>query len=377
MKIAINCSFFNPRSGGIKEYIYNLVSNLSILDKKNSYILYVASDCFEYAKQELPSEMLIKVTPFSSKNPIKRSILERKFFLQEEETEQFDIFHSPFFHSPRLIKSKIILTVHDLRLYRYPKTYSFLRLCFLRYAVRKSIKRCDHIIAISQFTKDEILDVFKIEKKKVSVVHEAVNKNYFTKDEVLNYDNPLLSIFQNKRFLLTVGHLEPRKNYERLLMAFEQLKKDKTNDDLKLVVVGKTAHSTKKVLDMINSNPDVHYLDFVEHKLLIWLYLNANLFVFPSIYEGFGFPPLEAATLNVVSTVSNCSSIPEVCGDSAFYFNPFDVNSISEVIDVALNDRSAYKDKQLKLDSNLNRFSWIKNASDTLNLYNKLKHNSI
>lgn len=375
MKIAVNCIFFQPRSGGIKEYIFNLVNNLHLVDSTNKYVIYVLKDQLSFARNNFPKDMCIKVVPYVSGSlieKIKRSLLIQSFWSKEEEIEQFDVFHSPFFHSPSFKKAKVVLTVHDMRFYRYPRTYTFLRYIFLKYSVKKSIERVDHVIAISEFTKQELLKAYNIPNNKISVVHESIDWDRFRRISSDLTDKMLSSSLSSSRFLLTVGHIEPRKNYLRLLHVFNNLKKQKGNKDLKLVIVGKKAHSYKRVLELIESTPDVVYLDYVSHNILLWLYQNATLFVFPTYYEGFGFPPLEAAALGTVSVVSNVSSLPEICAESAFYFNPFSCENMTNVLLEVLSNNDSINEKKKLLQGNLSRFSWKKNALETMRIYKKI-----
>ena len=127
------------------------------------------------------------------------------------------------------------------------------------------------------------------------------------------------------------------------------------------------------VLKRMNAMPDVYYLDFVSRDLLLWLYQNAALFAFPSYYEGFGFPPLEAACFGTISAVSNSSSIPEVCGDSVAYFNPFSVEEMEMALEQCLFDEAFIAEKKALLIPNLDRFSWDKNAGETLKIYQSLQ----
>ena len=157
MKIAINCQFcFAKGGGGIKEYIIQLTNHLAKVDRDNEYVLYVLEDQFEYCRTVLPARFKLKPIPYhrSLVSKICRSLFAQRFWSKEEEVEQFDVFHSPFFHAPKMKHARLLMTVHDLRLYRYPETYSFLRYQFLKRAVRESIARVDRIISISQFTKD-------------------------------------------------------------------------------------------------------------------------------------------------------------------------------------------------------------------------------
>lgn len=372
MKIAINCSICQPKGGGITEYIVNLAREIERIDHDNEYVLYVLQDLYDFCKTKLPSRFRLKKIPYNNTmiQKIKRSLFSQHFWYQEEKEERFDIFHSPFFYAPKMKRAKVVVTVHDLRLYRFPRTYNLLRYIYLRHSVKETIRRADRIISISEFTKKEIVDTCHINEEKIKVIHEAINREFFNSISIEDYRLPseLLQL-QTGRILFSLGHIEPRKNYVRLIEAFKLLKKKKGNEDLVLVIAGKPLLDTKIVFKIINETDDVLYLNYIPHKLLLWLYRNATLFVFPSFYEGFGFPPLEAASMGTVSAVSNVSSIPEVCGDTAFYFNPYDVQEIYRVIDGALSHPESIKEREEKLEEQLSKFSWRKNAQETIEIY--------
>ena len=367
MKIAINGIYYHPQAGGIKEYIYNLSQNLGKIDNENEYIIYVAQDCYQYALETLSTKMRIKQTPFTSKHKIIRGLCENMYFQTEEKRENFAIFHSPFFHCPNLLKAKIVMTVHDLRLYRFPQTYSRLRYWYLKNKVQQSLYKADQIIAISTFTKNEMIDLYELDAKKITVIHEAINRTFFSKDIIKDYTPPS-HIVPSIPFLLTVGHLEPRKNLDLLIQAFGNIK----DKNMHLFIVGKKNHGYQKTLQLIKQTPNVQYLEFIEGELLIWLYHHAKLFIFPSIYEGFGFPPLEAASLGTVSLVSQVSSIPEICQESTFYFNPYDLNELTHIIDNLLDDERLIDQKKVKLEKHLEQFSWARNARETIAVYKKV-----
>lgn len=376
MKIAINCAFYQPRGGGIKEYIHNLIANLSIEDKANEYVIYFLEENIDYARKHLPTSFKIKPIPFrgaSKFEVIRRSLLEGKFWRKEEKEEKFDLFHSPFFHAPRLKATPVILTVHDLRFFRFPSTYAFLRYIFLKYKVKNSVKRAAHIISISNFTKKEVIDAYGIDDSKITVIHEAINPERFKpKADVKGLE--IEKIIGQSDFLLAVGHLEPRKNYERLIQAFKRFIKNDSFSDFKLIIVGRKDHSYSKTIDLINKSPEIIYLDFVDHDTLLWLYGHARLHILPSIYEGFGFTPLEAASQGTVSAVSNLSSIPEICGDAVFYFNPYDITNMESTIKEALSNSNEFNEKQANLPKRLENFSWRKNALGTILCYEQTKN---
>ena len=369
MKIAINCAFFLPRGGGIAEYIRNLVSNIERIDTENEYLLYVLRNMEQYARENLPSRFRIKTMPYTTiyKDRIRRSLFEQSFWSKEEETERFDIFHSPFFHSPHFKKAKVIITVHDLRFYRFPRTYTFPRYIFLKYKVRKSVKAANHIITISDFTKRELMDAYKLSTEKITVIHEAINQERFSLEGSSSNETPEGLEYVGNEYILSVGHVEPRKNYERLIMAFQRMKDAFPN--LKLVIVGQKGHHYEHFLKLTRETRDVVYLDFVNFKRLLWLYKHARLFAFPSIYEGFGFPPLEAGSLGIVSAVSNVSSIPEVCGDAVAYFDPYNVDQIASVMTKCLSDEKYRSELREKIKPQLDKFSWRDNALQTVAIY--------
>ena len=373
MKIAINCQFcFAKGGGGITEYIIQLTNHLAKVDKDNDYVLYVLEDQYEYCKTVLPARFKLKPIPYRRNlmSKIFRSLFAQRFWNKEEEEEGFDVFHSPFFHAPKMKHARLLMTVHDLRLYRYPKTYSFLRYQFLKRAVKESIDRVDHIIAISQFTKDEMIATCGVSPDKVTVVHEAINRSFFSADRIKNYDLPQeFAYLKEGRFLFCLSQIEPRKNHLRLIKAFAAMKAQGGFDNVRLVLAGGQNLDAAPVLKAIAETPDVVYLDYVPTDMMLWLYSHATLFVYPSYYEGFGFPPLEAASLGTVSAVASVSSVPEVCGDCAFYFNPYDVGDMTRVIANALKDKTAIEEKRRMLESQLSKFSWENNARDTLKIY--------
>ena len=373
MKIAINCQFcFAKGGGGIKEYIIQLTNHLAKIDHDNDYVLYVLEDQYEYCKTVLPARFKLKPIPFHRNfvSKICRSLFAQGFWSKEEEEEGFDVFHSPFFHAPKMNRARVIMTVHDLRLYRYPETYPLLRYQFLKRAVRKSINRVDKIIAISQFTKDEIIDTCRVKPGKVKVIHEAINRSFFSVDRIKNFELPQeYAYLKDGRFLFCLSHIEPRKNHLRLIKAFAAMKAQGGFDELRLVLAGRQLLNAGPVLKLAAETKDVVYLDFVPTEMMLWLYRNATLFVYPSYYEGFGFPPLEAASLGTVPAVGNTSSIPEVCADCALYFNPYDVDDISRVIAAALKNDSVIQEKKMQPENQLNKFSWEENAKETVKVY--------
>lgn len=369
MKIALNCIYFTPKAGGIKEYIYNLVSNLESISHKHKIIYYITRRQYDDFSKLVDDKSKIRIFPYEEEQKYLRSIFQQNFWRKEEKKEGFQIFHSPFFHSPNFKYANVILTIHDLRFLVYPHTYIFPRLVYLKFQVKRSIKRAKKIIAISEFTKNEIIKYYKIDPSRIEVIHEAVNKKEFTLEN--NEKTRTINGYEIKRdkYLLAVGHLEPRKNYSHLINAYSKLEV-KIKKAYKLIIVGKKDHDFLNTLKEVEKTKGVIYLDFIPRDDLVWLYSNCKLHVFPSVYEGFGFPCLEAGISGKPTVGSNQSSIPEIAGEGGIYFNPFLTEDIKDKIEQVLSNDQLYKNLSQRAFINTEKFSWYKNAKDTLKIYN-------
>jgi len=368
MKIAINCIYYEA-GGGIKEYIHNLVKELVNLDNDFEYVFYVTKTVESTFAALTNGKGKIKIFPFESSKKIKRALFQKYFWEKEEKQEKFDIFHSAFFHSPKFKSAKVILTVHDLRFLNFPKSYEFKRYIYLKYAVKKSIKNADKIITISNFTKDEVIKFYKTNESKIKVIHEAVDPDSFALQSNTNQRTIKGNLINSSRFLLAVGHLEPRKNYIRLIEAFSLLSQS-NKDQYKLVIVGKKNYDYDNILSTIDKAlDDVIYLDFISRDDLVWLYANCKIHIFPSYYEGFGFPSLEAGLFGKPTIGANQSSIAEISGNGGLYFNPFSVQDIRDKIENVLLNESLYLELSANAELNTKKFSWKRNASETCEIY--------
>lgn len=372
MKIAVNCIYYEA-GGGIKEYIHNLVRELLSLNSEFEFVFYIPKTIEVTFLELTKGKGKIKIFPFESNKKIKRALFQKYFWKKEEREEKFDIFHSTFFHSPKFKNAKVILTVHDLRFLNFPKSYEFKRLVYLKYAVKKSIINADKIITISNFTKDEIIKFYKIEQSKITAILEAVDPNSFELKKSNNIKQRIIkgNLIVTNKYLLAVGHIEPRKNYIRLIQALSFLPKD-LQHDYKLIIVGKKNYDFDDILSVIDKASNVIYLDFISRDDLIWLYANCKLHVFPSYYEGFGFPSLEAGLFSKPTIGANQSSIAEVSGDGGLYFDPFSVEDIKNKIEKALSDESLFLELSANALLNTTKFSWSRNAIETCKIYTSL-----
>ena len=224
---------------------------------------------------------------------------------------------------PPILYPRYIYCIHDMAVFRHPEFFSILYGFYYRLMTRIAIKRASQIICVSEFTKSELKDILKVDG--VKVVNNIVENSFATLEK--NF-SPRLSRFYNKKFLIAVGSLEPRKNLNRLIRAFI----GQNFQDIHLLIIGDKGRAFADSATEQVEHRNVIFTGYVDDEDLDYMYRSAIGFVYPSIYEGFGIPPLEAMIRGCPVAASAVTSMPEVCGDAAIYFDPHDVESIGRAI---------------------------------------------
>ncbi len=290
-----------------------------------------------------------------------------------------DVVHLPNQHLGRygsFLKVPYIITVHDLIRYFDLKGFATfihrpnLRDRFYLNLDYKGIKRATGIIAVSQATKKDLMHYLGILGERISVIYPGVDHKLF---------RPVPRRIYNEPYILFVGSEHPQKNLTGLVKAFNQLKREPRFNDLKLVKVGKAGGQeanfrgqTTEVINALDLSREVILADFVPEADLPAYYSGAEVFVLPSLYEGFGFPPLEAMACGCPVITSNTSSLPEVVGGAGIMVNPYDTDSLVEAIRQVLTDSELRKDMIRKGLEQSKKFSWEKTARETQEVYNKV-----
>lgn len=249
---------------------------------------------------------------------------------------------------PPGVKGKKINFVYDMAYKAHPETVRIKTRELLNIALMKSCKRADHIITISEFSKNEIIKYLDIPDEKISIMPCGVDSLLYHP----NYSEQDVKTVTNKyqiqgEYLLYLGTLEPRKNIERLIKAYALLKKEISNTP-KLVLAGRKGWMFESIFETVKSlqmENDIIFTGYIDYKDAPILIKGAKIFLFPSIYEGFGMPPLEAMASGTPVIVSNVSSLPEVVGDAGILVDPFSVDSIKEGLKLLVND----EDKRIEL----------------------------
>lgn len=370
-RIGIDCRMYSSRFTGIGRYVYELTRNLFQLDSQNEYVLFFNDP--EYDAFKPPNERVTKVRV----NAPHYSFSEQVKFLFQLRKQKLGLMHFTHFNAPILYKHPSIVTIHDLTLSFYPgkkMTSPFHRIAYKK-TIHSAVKNAQKTIAVSRNTKKDIEDILKTDPKKILVIYEAVHEA-FRPIEDDTYKMKLKEKFNIETpFILYTGVWRTHKNLPNLIRAFAILKKEYGYPG-KLVITGKHdpvyAQDIFQMPETVALDDQIIFTGMVDELELIALYNAAQVYAFPSLYEGFGLPPLEAMQCGTPVAASNRSCIPEVCGDNALFFDPKDPRDIADKI-YTITSENAVRERLINNGlAHVKNFSWEKMAQQTLQLYNEI-----
>lgn len=303
------------------------------------------------------------------KNQVIKKIVRNILFLSSRFfASNYDLYWQPNFIPNDVIKAKkIITTVHDFSFLLHKDYHPKERIEYFEKYFFKNIVKSDVIITVSEFSKKEILEKLDFQDKDIYVIYNGIDHNLFKIYTDLN-----TKVNLPEKFILSVGSIEPRKNLLGLLKAYNLLSSE-IKREYKLVLAGFKGWENKKIVDLINKDKEnIFYLGFISDEELAKVYNLSSCFLFPSFYEGFGLPVLEAMACGTPVICSNTSSLPEVGGDAVIYCDAYDVNDIKEKIEMLLSDELLQK---VMIEKGLNRaklFSWEKSADEHIKIFKEL-----
>lgn len=371
MKIGIDARLITQT--GVGRYIKNLIDNLSEIDKKNEYVLFVRSDDFDYVKSSIVNSKWSIV-----KADIRwHSIEEQIGFAKILNKANLDLVHFPYFSVPIFYNKPFVVTIHDLILHHFPTGEAstlpspiyWSKILAYKFVISKAAKKAKKIIAVSNSTKDEIVDHLKVSEDKIEVVYEGVEQAFREKRIASSLDITKRYGLNANRYFLYVGNVYPHKNADTLIKAFEKINKS----DIGLVFVGKEDYLYKRLKQKVISNKNIEFLDYVSDEELAWLYQNAVATVCPAFMEGFGLPALEAMANKCLVIASDIASLREVCKDNAIYFDPKNPDELTEKMKEVLKNKEKYKEMIEKGLTRSQEFSWRKMSEQTLKIYESVK----
>jgi len=362
--IGIDARFYGPRQKGLGRYVQKLVDNLEKADSSNQYIIFL--------RKENWSE-------YQPKNPNFKKVLadypwygfKEQFLMPFKVWQQkINLMHFPHFNLPVFCFSPFIVTIHDLVLRRFPTRRAsklsplsyWLKNLAYRIVISSAVLRSKKIITVSNYTKGDILKYFKVDSDKIEVIYEGRPDK--------SVSNVIVKSNIVKPYLLYVGNAYPHKNLEQLVFAFKSLI-DNHQMNLRLVLVGEIDYFYKRLKNICPRVllDKIIFTDFLSDDDLNTLYQNASVYVFPSLCEGFGLPPLEAMSHGLPVVSSKAACLPEILGQAAIYFDPEDIKEMTSQIKRVLED-GKLRQKLISLgQQKIKEYSWAKTALQTLELY--------
>jgi glycosyltransferase involved in cell wall biosynthesis len=357
--IGIDYTSALSQGGGIGRYTRELIAALAALDRDTPYVLFAAGQTRRALPPSPGSNFAWKPALPNSEWLARLWHRARLPLPVETWTGRVGLFHSPDFTLPPLRRgTRSLLTVHDLSFVRAPQTATAGLRAYLNSVVPRSVLRADLVLADSEATRQDILDLYRTPPDKVSVLYSGVDGRFQpVTDQAARQALRVRYAIGDGPYILSLGTVQPRKNYPRLIEAFRQL----DDPDLKLVIAGGRGWLDSPLYELVRSarlEKRVQFLGFVADEDLPALYSAAGAFAFPSLYEGFGLPVLEAMACGVPVVTSNVSSLPEVAGEAALLVDPQDVTALAEALSRALTDD---KQRQLMIRRGLARvklFTW-------------------
>ena len=366
MRIGIDCRMYSSNFTGIGRYVYELVKNLREIDGENEYVLFFNDP--EFAKFNDDSGRFKKVLV----NAKHYSFAEQIKFLRMIIKEKIDVMHFTHFNAPVLYGCPTVVTIHDLTLHFFPgkkMNNLFYKLAY-KFCIKTAVLKARKVIAVSKNTKVDIKNILKIDEKKVEVIYEGVNDSFKPVNDKILLGEVLKKYGIEKEYLIYTGVWREHKNILGLIEAFSKLK-----SDVVLVITGKEdkfySGEIYKLIDKLGMKNRVIFTGLVSEEELVLLMGGAKVFVFPSFYEGFGLPPLEAMQCEVPVVSSVTSSMKEICFDAAEFFNPHDTDEMAKKMELVINDENVRKKLIENGKKRVKEFSWEKMAGETLEVYKK------
>lgn len=347
MRIGIDGrEFVKHRVTGISRFLFNMLETLT--DYKVDWEFYVFLN--QHCELSLEKHNIKKIVI-----PQKITFLwDQYLLLNEIKKLKLDLFYSPYYKFPVLTNIPTVTTIFDVTyLTVEPYKYYFKNNFFIKNFIRMTSSKVKKIITSSYSSKEGLVKLLKIKEEKIVVIYLFVAEKFYPQpqekvEEIRN------KYGINSKYILYVGNSNPHKNIKRLIEAYNLLSNQVKKEYILLLVGVKKSD----VFQFIGNNKDIYIIEFIDDEDLASVYSGAELFVFPSLFEGFGYPPLEAMACGCPVVSSNVSSMPEILEDSALYFNPYDVKEMTEKIYEVLSDevlRQKLKEKGLKQVSKFNK----------------------
>lgn len=370
MKILFDAHLSENKISGIGRYINELLTNLVKIDEFNQYFILLNENLnSNHPLTSLNKKNVTKIKVSLQGLTLRQNYLIPKFIREIKP----DLYHHPHFDLPFGIQIPSIVTIHDVVYLKNPHflmTQSYLKLFYMKNMFMRSLRKAARVIAISETTKKDLVELFHTIPDKIIPIYHGINQFHKTINE-REETNILKKYSIPKPFLLYVGIRRPHKNLPILIDAFHRLIQS-TRNDIYMVIIGRAYRDYTVPEEMVkkyNLQDRVRFLEYVEDTVLPTIYRQAEIFIFPSLYEGFGLPLLEAMSYDLPVIGSKCSAIPEIMGEAGLLFDPHSADDLSEKINILLNDPTRRNKLVETGRQRIKNFTWEKTARQTLQVY--------
>lgn len=365
MRVGINGRFLVAKRTGVQRAAYNLVKTLIEVDRDNEYVIFTGADQVGAPEWNYPNVTVVgdDLRPSES---FRNHIWEQVRLPKLAKKYNIDVLHSPANVAPLFYRGKSIIHIHDLCFVVNPQWYSFAFRTVYNLIIPRLAKRATKVITNSNNSKNDLLQYFNLPAEKVSLVYWAVDDKFSLPPTATD----AVSKIRDDDYILYVGSLEPRKNINILIEAYEKLRHDYPAIKTKLILIGGESPLFATVqLKAREFRDDVVFKGFVTDAELSEYYRRAKLVAYPSLYEGFGLPPLEAMASGAPVVTSYTSSIPEVVGRAAILINPRDRQQLADALHRVLTDRHLRQSMIKAGADRVTRFNWYRVARGVLSVY--------
>lgn len=372
MKIAIDLTSTPKNKTGIGRYLYNLVHALQQVDQRNEYYLFIQNDDITGFEITAKNFHCVPVNSNFLRKTYIRILWEQVFFPLRLKKLGIELLHSPYFTMPYLHSVKTVVTFHDMTYFIFPEVHTPLKREMFKMYVKLSARSADGILAISNNTAEDIFKYCTPRNKKICVSPLGVDWRFYEEHKV---DRNLLESYGiSGEYFFYVGTIEPRKNILRLIKAYALLD-DNIKKKYKLVIAGKKGWMYDDIFKYIEANGltgYVHFTGFVRDEDLPVLYKGAKIFLYVSIYEGFGIPVIEGMACGVPTITSDSSSMKEIAGDAAIKIDPYKECEIRDAIMKLLEDENLYKSLKIEGRKRAEVYNWRQCAIKTVEAYEEV-----
>jgi glycosyltransferase involved in cell wall biosynthesis len=355
---------------GVQRAAYNLIRALVNVDRDNEYVLFTSEDQRDNPDWKFPNVTVVPSRLREGNSPWNH--LWEQFTLPRlARRHKVDILHSPANLAPLLYRGRSVVHIHDLCFIVNPQWYSFSFRTLYNFLIPRLVRRAAKVITNSNNSRNDLLQFCNLSAERVSQVYWAVD-DLFMQPPAADDEWPLTD------YILCVGSLEPRKNIGTLLEAYERLRAENPSIKTKLVLIGGESQVFAEVrLKVKRFKEDILFKGFVSDHVLRDFYRHASLFVYPSLYEGFGLPPLEAMACGVPVVTTLTSSIPEAVGDAALMVSPSDAAQLAKTMGRVLADAELRQRLIERGKEQVRKFNWYRVARNTLAVYYEVYNSSL